>query len=450
MVSEIRFLAALIAIWRFMLAATAHFHSRLRVAATAILLAGCALSCLAATFHANPEDYLDTLKRLRPGDTLLLAAGEYRDGLPLHGMSGIAGKPIVISGPADKASAVFLARPGANTVSILNSKYLTVRHLVLDGQGLPVDAVKAEGRSAWAHHITLEGLRIENYNADQQVIGISTKCPAWGWIIRGNTIIGSGTGMYLGDSDGSAPFVAGLIEDNIILDSTGYNLQIKHQKGRPEIAGMPQGKSLTVIRHNVFSKSVTNSSTGKLARPNVLVGHWPLTGPGLEDTYAIYGNFFYENPSEALFQGEGNIALYSNVFINSYGDAINIQPHNAAPRRIAVFFNTIVAARGGVRVVGGDPAYRQRLVGNLVFAAEPLVGGEHPMNTTGFREEAAGYLARPFDRLKIDVVDAHLPSLLPDVSRDFEGRLRARKLPGAYSAQASWPLQLGPKRMRGR
>src|SRR5262249_150356 len=147
------------------------------------------------------------------------------------------------------------------------------------------------GTSSWAHHITLDGLTIFGYGANQQKVGISTKCPAWGWVIRNNVIKGSGTGMYLGNSDGSAPFVAGLIEHNLIMDTIGYNLQIKHQRQRPIISGMPEDRSVTIIRHNVFSKS-NNSSREKLARPNLLVGHWPPDGAGMEDSYAIYGNFF--------------------------------------------------------------------------------------------------------------------------------------------------------------
>ena len=51
------------------------------------------------------------------------------------------------------------------------------------------------------HHVTIENLNIVNYGADQQVVGISTKGPAWNWTIRGNRIVGAGTGMYLGNSD---------------------------------------------------------------------------------------------------------------------------------------------------------------------------------------------------------------------------------------------------------
>src|SRR4029077_17423609 len=136
---------------------------------------------------------------------------------------------------------------------------------------------------------------------------------------------------------------------------------IKHQRARPRIDGMPEEKRVTIIRRNVFTKSA-NSSGGQMGRPSLLVGPWPHSGPGAEDTYAIYGNFFYQNPSEALFQGEGNIAFYGNVLVNTFGDAINIQPHNSVPRRIDLFHNTVLAANNGIKVTGGDPAYSQRVM----------------------------------------------------------------------------------------
>jgi hypothetical protein len=258
--------------------------------------------------EGNPANYRQLLSQLAPGDTLQLRAGEYRQGLPVHRLNGQPDNPILITGPEQGPRPVFLGRPRSNTVSILDSSHVTIRKLELDGRGLPVDAVKAEGQAEWAHHITLEHLLIRGHGNNQQTVGISTKCSAWDWVIRDNEIIGAGTGIYLGDSDGSAPFIAGLIEHNLIIDTLGYNLQVKHQKTRPDIAGIPEGENVTIIRHNVFSKA-EGGSEAPMARPNVLVGHWPLSGPGMDDRYLVYGNLFYQNPHEALFQGEGNIAL---------------------------------------------------------------------------------------------------------------------------------------------
>ena len=185
--------------------------------------------------EASPENYRRLVATLRPGDTLALAPGEYRDGLPLRNLAGEAGRPITIAGPAEGPPATFVGRDGRNTVSIVDSRHLVIRNLVLDGRNLPVDGVKAEGHARWAHHITLENLVIRGHGNNQQTVAISTKCPAWNWVIRGNTIVGAGTGIYLGNSDGSAPFVAGIIERNLIVDTIGYNLQIKHQLPRGEI-----------------------------------------------------------------------------------------------------------------------------------------------------------------------------------------------------------------------
>lgn len=409
--------------------------------------------------EANPETYRGLLKSLRPGDTLSLTPGEYARGLPIQRLSGEAGNPIIIGGPAQGQPAVFAARPGHNTVSIVESRHVVIRDLVLAGNGIPVDAVKAEGHSAWAHDITLENLVIRGHGGSQQTVGISTKCPAWNWVIRGNTILGAGTGIYLGNSDGRAPFVAGLIERNLIVDTLGYNLQIKHQLPRPDIPGMPEGASTTIIRHNVFAKPEAGSAES--ARPNVLVGHFPLEGPGTDDQYAVYGNFFYQNRHEALFQGEGNVALYSNLFVNSHGDAIRIQPHNDIPRRIDIAYNTVLAFGTGISIIQkeGAPAFPQVVSANAVFAATPLRGGQHSYNLTATLEDAGRYLKAPFAPL--GSMDPRLKSpprkssesrpreakSFPDWQHDFEGKPRPPGTIGAYSGAKKnfWPPRLERK-----
>jgi hypothetical protein len=428
----------------------------LAAVATAALVA-LSPAAVAAVHHAGPSDYLARLRSLQPGDTLELAPGDYLNGLPVHGLVGSPGKPIVIRGASAKTAPRFIARARAHTVSILNSAWVEIRDLQLEGRGLPVAGVRCEGHADWAHHVTLSGLTITGHGADQSTVGIAAFCPAWGWVIRNNTIVGAGTGMYLGQSDGSAPFVAGLIERNLIVDTLGYNLQIKHQRPRPHLDGMPEGSSVTIIRHNVFAKSA-NSSTGELARPNMLVGHWPTSGPGADDLYAIYGNFFYQNPTEALFQGEGNIAFYANVLVNSSGDAINIQRHNDVPRRVDIFHNTVVAANSGIRVSGGHPDFPQRVFGNAVFARQPVSGAEHQANVTASFSGAADYLAAPYappgqldlapksGRLDAAPFEFHLPAA-PDASRDFDGRQHTGSVAGAYAAESAlWRLRIGHKR----
>lgn len=341
-----------------------------------LAIALCLLPALgwSADYRASAADYREAIRHLKPGDRLLLAPGTYRQGLPLHRLAGQVGRPITIEAADPLARPRFLARPDSNTVSLVDVRHLVLRDLELDGNDVPVDALKAEGHSRYADFITIERLYIHDYAASQQNVGISTKCPAFGWVIRDTLIARVGTGLYLGDSDGSDPFVAGLIEGNHVSHTRGYNMQIKHQISRsPGVTTRHD----TVIRYNVFSKR--DSLAGPDARPNLLLGHFPLTGPGAADRYLVYGNLFLDNPSEALVQAEGRVALYDNVLINAGGDAIHIQPHNDVPRDIDIFSNTILASGTGIRIRRGDGTrYRQHVSGNLVAAASQVEGsGPH-------------------------------------------------------------------------
>jgi hypothetical protein len=412
----------------------------------------------AAERVGTPADYLWWLAKLQPGDVLRLAPGQYARGLPIHDLHGEPGAPIVIAGPAKGTPAILLGRRGANTVSIKDSSHIEIRNLRLDGMNLPVDGVKLEGTAGFAHDITLENLTLIGFGHDQQIVGISTQAPAWKWIVRNNVIVGAGTGMYFGGSDGSRPFVHGLIEGNLIVDTVGYNVQIKHQKERASVAGMPDGPSRTIIRHNVFSKA-TNASGGEFARPNLLVGHFPPRGSGADDEYVIYGNFFYQNPVEALFQGEGNVAFYNNVLVNTRGDAIRVQPHYDKPRKIRIFHNTILARDVGVHLQGADESAYQLVARNVVVAAKPIVGRDDGGNVAAaferagelFRAAAAPPGAGLNLTLRQPTMQTSLPALqvsdLPGADLDFEGKPRAPTDVGAYASapKVRWPLQLARK-----
>jgi hypothetical protein len=355
-------------------------------------------------YTAEPETYLSMLSALQPGDTLTLSPGYYRRGLPLHGLHGTPGAPIIVQGTDDGNTVILLARMDANTVSLTDASYVTVRKIRIDGEHLPVDGVKAEGTSGPVHHITLEKLTIVNHDYAQDIIAISSKCPAWGWVIRDNVIIGAGTGMYLGGSDGTTPFFDSLIENNLIVDTIGYNIEIKHQIERPEWPGAPTTPSVTILRNNVFAKT-RNASVGDAARPNLLVGHFPLGGNGHWDRYEIVGNIFFDNRTEALFQGEGNLMLARNLLFNPDGSAVVVQPHHDRPRRVSVAENFIAAEDRGVVMRGGDPSTVQDIVSNDIYAKSPLQGGAQRDNKVGAFAQAPAALRRwlaPSGEHKID------------------------------------------------
>lgn len=409
----------------------------------------------AATINASPSDYLSKLRALDPGDTLQLAPGNYDDpddvpGLPFFGMHGEPGRPIVVQGPASGPRAVILGRSSHNTVRFSGSSYIVIRNLEIDGRDRGADAVNAQGVS---HNITLDNLYIHGVGSDQQIVGISTKAPAWDWTIRNCVIEQAGTGIYLGNSDGSLPFVRGVIENNLIFDTIGYNMQIKHQNPRSSVAGMPVSPSRTIIRNNVFSKK-NNSSGGGLARPNLLLGTFPQSGPGRDDIYEVYGNFLYSNPSgEPLMQAEGNLAIYNNLFVNPVGEALWIQPHHGTPNEVRVFNNTVVARDLGIRISGGSSEHQQTVVANAAFAATPIQGGQASGNTTGSYASASNQLGQPFanpgagldlyplqGKLKGPSVDtSSYAGQYSNWDRDFNGALHDGTFKGAYAGQGANP-----------
>ncbi|HSF43516.1 MAG TPA: PPC domain-containing protein [Thermoanaerobaculia bacterium] len=413
-------------------------------------LSGCNGVAPLRTIPATPSNYRSLIAGLLPGDRLQLAAGTYTQGLPLHNKHGEPGKCIVIEGPASGSPALFTGSDSWNLVSLKDSSYIALRNLSLDGLGKAGDGVKAEATAVSVHHILIDGLSLRNFNQNLQIVGVSTKCPAWNWVVRRTTITSTGTGMYFGDSTGEVEFANSLIEHNLVHGTLGYNAQFKHQLSRDTSIGVPS-TATTIIRHNTFSKE-SGSLSGSNARPNLLVGHWPLSGAGSSDIYQIYGNLFYLNPYESLFQGEGNLALHDNLFVTRTGSAVRIQPHYSVPRRIEVFNNTVVAAGAGISITGADSAYPQRVVGNAVFAGTPLTGGQQSNNVTGTYSAASTYLNNPMaalgsgldlypkaGQLQGTAIDHSVFSGLLDWDRDFNQRSRIATYRGAYSGDGVNP-----------
>ncbi len=293
---------------------------------------------------ANPANYLQLAAKLRAGDTLALAPGKYLRGLPLRNLRGAARSPIVIRGAGEKT--ILLGRSGSNTMDISDCSYVEIRNLTFDGRNIRnIDAIKAGGGSGGVHHLTIEGNLIRGHGGTQQTCGISTKVTAWDWIIRGNVVIGAGTGLYLGNSNGEQPFIRGLVEGNLVKNPKGYCMQIKRQNRRPlDLRGIPREDARTIVRNNVFIKDDRVGESG--LRPNLLVGAFPPQGLGSRDLYEIHGNVLWHNHRESLFQGTGRISLHDNLFVDARQNAIRIMSHHGRPPELVrIYHNTFVGVK---------------------------------------------------------------------------------------------------------
>lgn len=183
-----------------------------------------------------------------------------------------------------------------------------------------------------------------------------------------------------------------------MLDPIGYGMEIKYQRERPVLAGMPQIPQSTIIRNNVFIKNDRPSPDGD--RPNLLVGGFPDSGSGSRDFYQIYGNLLVHNPREALFQGSGRISFHDNILVDGGYAAAAFRDHDLPLKLAHVYNNTIYSAQAGIwfrdRARDGEA-----VTGNLVFAAQPISGSSinGRDNLVGSLAEAASYVARPSTEL---------------------------------------------------
>lgn len=325
----------------------------------------------ARDIDVDPSTIGAALQTLMPGDHVRLAPGQYAH-FTIANALGTESMPIVLSGPED-GSAVVRADTGpcCNTIQINgNVTHFVLRNLTIDG--LDVDgAFGIDARGANVHHVTIENCTFINHDTSQQNVAISTKTPTAGWIIRGNRILGAGTGMYLGNSDGRSPFVEGLIENNLFYDTIGYNFQIKWQLPHDPVPGASGVASGTIIRQNVFIKTDRPSSDGD--RPNLLVGGFPESGANSEDVYRIYGNVFFHNPREALIQASGRVSIHDNLFVDTPRNAIRLTNHDLPLRRAWVYHNTFYVS--GTAVSFGTAAPEgSAVVGNLIFAGTAVSG----------------------------------------------------------------------------
>jgi len=418
----------------------------------------------AAVINADPNNYKSLLSTLQPGDTMQLAPGKY-DRLYLNGLNGNANAWITIAGPASGDQAVILGQPDHNTVEIVNCSFLALKSLLINSKHIDgAFGVSAKGGlSNLTHDILLEGNTFVGMGSGQQTVAISTKTPTWGWIIRGNTIIGAGTGLYLGNSDGSAPFVAGLIENNLIKNTIGYNMQIKFQLPRPEVSGMPTGPSSTIIRNNTFVKNDRPSPDGD--RPNLLVGGFPDSGSGSNDLYEIYGNLFDHNPREALLQASGRVTIHDNIFVDGEYTALTLRNQDLPLKLALVYNNTVYTSQTGISI-GSLALDGDAVVGNLVFAARPISGTivNQSDNLVDTLENAVNYVNKPsFELGQMDfyplpgkcsgsAIDLTGFSTNVAYDQDFNGMPKDTGsgviFRGAYAGEGTnpgWQLQLGIK-----
>ena len=174
----------------------------------------------------------------------------------------------------------------------------------------------------------------------------------------------------------------------------------------------------------------------------------------------IYGNYFYQNNEEFLFQGEGNIAFYNNVLVNTtdFGNGIVIRPHNGEVRNAHIFYNTILVRQEGILVSSNDRLSKIEISSNVVLAETPISSNDAFANTTNSFIVANEYIKHPENlestcslypesesRLSGRRFNPIYYKQFPNSKFDFNGYTRGGYVRGAFSATCKandWQVSL--------
>jgi hypothetical protein len=269
--------------------------------------------------------------------------------------------------------------------------------------------------------------------------------------------------MYLGNSDGSDPFIAGVIDDNLVDKPTGYCIEIKQQNPWPTVAGIPTQPTVTILSNNVFIKA-DHAATTSGGRPQVLVDGFPTTGPGAQNHYELFGNLFVHDDEDYLLQATGRVHVHDNIFVDDtmYG-GIDFTDHDGYTVIDAIAYNNTVYSVGTGIAFSSAPSGIGFAVGNAVFATTAFSGmaATQMDNVTDTVANAVNYVNAPGITLgKMDFypktgsplrgskMDLSSVSSDVDYDLDFNGTQKDFTYRGAYSGEGTnpgWPPGEGTK-----
>jgi len=168
--------------------------------------------------------FRQAVRNARPGDTILLAPGEYEGGLYFENLHGQPGKPIVLSGEHPRNPPVI--RGGSECLHISRASYLELRNLALTGaryNGLNID--DGGQYDSPTHHIVLRDLTVRDIGPEGNCDGIKLS-GITDFRVEGCTVERWGDGGQGIDMVGCH---RGVIENCTLrfVDDKGYGVQTK-------------------------------------------------------------------------------------------------------------------------------------------------------------------------------------------------------------------------------
>ncbi|MDP6635742.1 MAG: right-handed parallel beta-helix repeat-containing protein [Phycisphaerae bacterium] len=109
----------------------------------------------------NAKELRNELRRVRPGDTITLAPGNYGNGIWIAKVNGTKKKPIIITGADDRNRPVFSG--GAEAIHLSDCNYVVLRNMKISGcSGNGVNADDAGSYDTPSKGVVFENIAIED------------------------------------------------------------------------------------------------------------------------------------------------------------------------------------------------------------------------------------------------------------------------------------------------
>ncbi len=405
---------------------------------------------LAGTIEIRPGDSFEqAAEALRPGDTLILHAGDYFDtGRISITVQGTASNPVTIRGADGEALPHIGRASGAavqNTINIEGARYLTLSRLEISGNG--GDAINLNGDPAF---ISIENLEIHDID-----VGVNFRSSMNNIVVRHSHIHdtgaggGTGEGMYVGCNDATCIVSNSVFENNWIHDTRnstqGDGIEVK------------LGSHSNLVRDNVIY------NTGY---PCILV-----YGTQGAPVNIIEGNVVW-NCGDSGIQAAADAIIRDNLILDNSGNGFNSQPHQAAvPSNLQFVHNTLVGGNPCIRLSSWDGRPGLVIANNAIYcpsgqfaigglAGVTIAGNVMSPAVPGFpssgNKTGAGLTQDLLNAAQHDVYPTSTSALVDAgasayrVAQDFNGRVRSDPPEaGAYewsgAANPGWVVREGFK-----
>ncbi len=299
------------------------------------------------------------LRSAQPGDTILLAPGDYEGVIYAENVFGQADKPVVIAGQDPQRPPVI--RGGGNGIQLSRARYVELRHLVVEGaryNGINIDDGGEYGSPS--HHIVLKNLVVRRIGPEGNCDGIKLS-GVTDFRVESCTIERWGDGGQGIDMVGCH---RGLIEGCILRfeDDKGYGVQAKG------------GCSSITVRRCRFEHAGARAmqiggSTGlQFFRPPLKSGEPHAEARNI----TVEGCVFIGSTAAVSFVGVDGAVVRFNTIYNPARWAIRILQETRAegfvPSRNGVFTDNLVVFRSDRWFEGGVNIGPDTAPGTFTFA----------------------------------------------------------------------------------